>query len=144
MYGTHCLKSWSKTLSVVALSSGEAELGALIRGATEGLGLISVLRDLGFQCELMLRSDASAAIGIVQRLGLGRVRHLTVSDLWLQQRLRKGDFKCEKVPGEDNSLVGRLFFINHLIEIKLMLGKFSQPATHENGGDHGDEYENRK
>ena len=47
-------------------------------------------------------SDATAAIGMVKRLGLGRVRHLAVADLWIQQRLRKGDFFVHKVPGKEN------------------------------------------
>ena len=36
------MKAWSKTLGVLALSSGESELAAVARAATEGLGLQSI------------------------------------------------------------------------------------------------------
>ena len=32
---------------------------------------------------LTLKSDATAAIGITQREGLGKVRHLATADLWV-------------------------------------------------------------
>ena len=79
--GSHCLAAWSRTQSCVALSSGEAELGALVRGATEGLGLQAMMKDLDMERSLALKSDATAAIGMVQRLGLGRVRHLAVGSV---------------------------------------------------------------
>ena len=41
MHGGHCIKHWSVTQSTVALSSGEAELGGICRGASVGLGLQS-------------------------------------------------------------------------------------------------------
>ena len=47
-------------------------------------------------------SDASAAIGIVQRSGLGKVRHLAIAGLWVQQRVRRGELLVGKIPGERN------------------------------------------
>ena len=47
-------------------------------------------------------SDATAAIGISRRRGLGKVRHLATADLWMQDRIRKGDFSLEKIAGADN------------------------------------------
>ena len=86
MLGSHLIKSWSKTISVLALSSGEAELLAIVRASTEALGLRSIYADFGVQMKLTVKSDATAAIGMVARLGLGRVRHLAVSDLWVQRK----------------------------------------------------------
>ena len=37
-------KRWSKTMGVLAVSSGESELAAVVRAATEGLGLQSNFR----------------------------------------------------------------------------------------------------
>ena len=62
----------------------------------------SIARDLGFTWGLGLHSDASAAIGICRRRGLGKVRHLAVADLWVQDRLRTKDFSLSKVPGVDH------------------------------------------
>ena len=47
-------------------------------------------------------SDATAAIGISRRRGLGKVRHLATADLWMQDRIRKGDFSLEKILGSEN------------------------------------------
>ena len=87
----------------IALSSGESELAAVVRGATELLGLQSVFADFGLcNTRLALCSDATAAIGIVDREGLGRVRHLATADLWVQQRVRNGELSVSKWPGKDN------------------------------------------
>ena len=63
----------------LALSSGESELAA-----TEGFGLQSILGDFDLCGHVAVKSDATAAIGMVHRLGLGKVRHLAVGDLWIQ------------------------------------------------------------
>ena len=59
-------------------------------------------RDLGLEVQLRIHSDATAAIGICNRRGLGRVRHLAVADLWVQDRLRSHDFGLLKVAGSAN------------------------------------------
>ena len=102
MRGNHCIKYWSVTQSTVALSSGEAELGGICRGASIGLGLQSLAADLGIPLDLEIFTDATAAIGICRRRGLGKIRHLATADLWVQDRLRRGDFKLTKVLGTDN------------------------------------------
>ena len=101
-WGSGVVKSWSKTQATIALSSGEAELAAVIKGAAEGLGLKAVLSDFGIHVGLEMFSDATAAIGMVRREGLGRVRHLAVADLWIQQKVRSGDIQVAKIPGADN------------------------------------------
>ena len=102
MRGRHPIKHWSLTQTTIALSSGEAELGGICRGASIALGLQSLASDLGINLDVEILTDATAAIGICRRRGLGKIRHLHVSDLWVQDRLRKGDFKLTKIPGADN------------------------------------------
>ena len=58
--------------------------------------------DLGIKLDLEILTDATAAIGICRRRGLGKIRHLHVSDLWVQDRLKKGDIKLTKVLGSEN------------------------------------------
>ena len=58
--------------------------------------------DLGMQWSIEIRADAAAAIGTCRRRGLGRVWHLHVADLWVQDRLRMGDFELNKWPGQTN------------------------------------------
>ena len=102
MRGDHCIKHWPSTQTTVALSSGEAELGGICRGASHGLGLQALAADLGIHLNLEVLTDATAAIGICRRRGLGRIRHLHVADLWVQDRLRKKDFSLTKIPGSSN------------------------------------------
>ena len=102
MLGSHPLRHWATTQPTIALSSGEAELVGIVRGATQSLGFQSMAKDLGFDISLHLRTDATAAIGICRRRGLGKIRHLDVSDLWIQDKLRAGAFMLSKVAGRDN------------------------------------------
>ena len=102
VWGGQFLKSWSKTISILCLSSGESELAAVVKATAEGIGLGSVLMDFGFESRLTVRSDATAAIGMVKRQGLGKVRHLAVADLWVQQRVRLGHVHLAKHPGTEN------------------------------------------
>ena len=53
-------------MGVLALSSGESELAAVVRAATEGLGIQSILRDFDLCGYVAIKSDATASIGMVQ------------------------------------------------------------------------------
>ena len=102
MRGSHCLKTWSKTQAIIAKSSGEAELYAVIRGATEALGMATLARDLGGKVNLQLHVDALAAKGMIERRGLSKVRHLDVNILWLQEQCARKILPVKKVAGEEN------------------------------------------
>ena len=62
----------------------------------------TLCKDLGMHFDLVVLTDATAAIGICRRRGLGKVRHLAVADLWVQDKVKAGDFVLEKVAGSDN------------------------------------------
>ena len=100
--GSHLPKHWSNTQKFVTLSSGEAELAGVVKGASEGLGIQSVATDLGRRLDLHLYTDSSAAEGICNRSGIGKVRHLAVTQLWVQERLRGKTFTLRRVRGEFN------------------------------------------
>ena len=102
MRGLHPIKHWSTTQTTIALSSGEAELGGICRGASNALGLQSLANDLGITLGVEILTDATAAIGICRRRGLDKIRHLHVADLWIQDRLQRKDFSLTKVLGADN------------------------------------------
>ena len=98
-----CLvKHWSKTQTTVSLSSGEAELPGIAYGASQALGLRSLLQDFGWPVEIRVHSDATAAIGICRRKGLGKIRHLATTDLWIQSKSRSRDITLLKTPGSEN------------------------------------------
>ena len=89
MHGAHLVKANSRTQSNIALSSGVAEFYRPVSTASEALELVAMTEDFGDQVESYLYADASAAIGVANREGLGRIRHLDTQSLWLQQALRK-------------------------------------------------------
>ena len=55
--------------------------------------------DLEIDMGLQLYADSAAAIGICRRSGIGRVQHLAVRQLWVQERLRDGRCSFFKVAG---------------------------------------------
>ena len=86
----------------MTLSSGEAELYAANHGAAQGLGCQSFLGDVGIGTSLNVWIDAKATMGIINRRGLGKVRHLDVNDLWLQDGSQKLTMK--KIASDQNML----------------------------------------
>ena len=96
------IKSWSSTQPVIAMSSAEAELYALVRAASEGLGIQAVAADLGCPAVVKVWVDSSAAKSACSRVGLGRLRHLEVKYLWVQAAVAKGRVALRRVPGHEN------------------------------------------
>ena len=47
-------------------------------------------------------SDATAAIGIARRKGLGKIRHLDCTDLWVQDKIRSGKITLQKILSTEN------------------------------------------
>jgi len=85
--GKHLVKSWSSTQATLALSSGEAEFYAIIEGASRSIGVQALMEDMGFVYEIRMKSDSSAGRAISLRKGTGKVRHLQVKYLWIQDAL---------------------------------------------------------
>ena len=102
MASGNLLKSWSTTQATIALSSAEAELYALVKGAAQGLGMVSMAEDLGYEMGVMVHTDSSAAVGITARKGLGKLRHIQTQFLWVQDKVRSGNLVVQKVAGEEN------------------------------------------
>ena len=65
-----------KTQAVVALSSAEAELYGSVRASAHTMGLMSMYKDLGTHMNGVVLGDASAALAIVVRRRVGKLRHL--------------------------------------------------------------------
>ena len=99
MWSGQFVKAWSKMMGVLALSSGESELAAVVRAGTVGLGLQSILSDFGLCGHVAIKSDGTAALGMVHRFGLGKVRHMAVGDLWFQHHVRPGKIRVSKMSG---------------------------------------------
>ena len=100
--GQHIFKGWSKTQSLIALSSGESEFYAALKASAETLGLVSLLKDLGYNVSGEVWGDASAALGIINRRGLGTTRHIETGLLWIQQTAAEQRIKYGKILGKEN------------------------------------------
>ena len=103
MLGGAYIKSWSKEQSHTALSSGEAELYAANYGAAQALGVQTMMAEFGWHTSIELQVDANATIGMLHRHGFGKVRHVQVQDLWLQQKVRSKQIILRKVAGTENA-----------------------------------------
>ena len=99
LHGSHLIRSWSRILNLVALSSAEAELYGTVRASCELLGTRSLARDYGQEPSMRIFADASAALGIIHRQGLGKLRHIDTNSLWLQQAARKQIIGYDKILG---------------------------------------------
>ena len=102
LLGSHLLTAWSRTQSCIALSSGEAELNAILKAACEGLSLQYLLREIGVEAMLHLRGDSSASHGTLQRLGSGHIKHLQTRQLWLQEKVYLKELTVEKIQRDYN------------------------------------------
>ena len=101
--GRHCVKSRSATQQVAALPTEGAELRGVAEGAGVLIGAISMMRDLGISANGVLCANSSAAKGVVSRRGLGRVKHVDVRNMWIQNVARSGRAAIVKIPGGENA-----------------------------------------
>ena len=123
--GGHCVKTWSATQKSITLSSWEAELVAAVKMSTELLGILQLLADWGQTLEAKVYVDSAAAIGITQRKGNGKLRHVKVGMLWIQERVEEGELQVVKVLGTENPADA---MTKHLSggKIKQLMEKMSQ------------------
>ena len=89
MIGLHCVTHWCRGQAVIALSSGEAEFYALVTLVAEMCGANSLAKDWNLEYKFGVNMDATAAIGMAGRRGLGKVKHVHTVFLWIQERLQE-------------------------------------------------------
>ena len=93
----------------VTLSSAQAELVAMGKAAMETLGIRSMVADWKMAASnevSTIYADASAALGIAKRQGAGKLRHINVKTLWLQEKALQAELSYTKIKGEDNPADG--------------------------------------
>ena len=63
------------------------------------------MKDLGWEYaeSVELKTDASAARGIANRIGVGKVRHIEVNQLWLQAKVLSKDLVVTNVERGSNT-----------------------------------------
>ena len=75
---------------------------AAVKTCTELIGLAQLARDSGIELECNVYVDSAAAIGVVNRRGAGKLRHVKVGMLWIQERMEDEELKVHKVRGDQN------------------------------------------
>ena len=96
--GNHTVKSGLTLQSLTALSVGEAEFHAVVKGGQVGLALRSTNQDLGVPMKVEIRSDTSTANSLTDRLGAGqRTKHIDTRYFWIKERVQDGDLSIKKV-----------------------------------------------
>ena len=58
-------------------------------------------------------TDSSAAKGMASRKGLGKVRHVEVNQLWVQQKVGAGEIELRKVEGANNLADALTKYVEH-------------------------------
>ena len=124
------------------MSSGEAELYAIVSGIAEGSGVQSILRDFGIIANVRWFSDSSAAVGIVKRAGICKIRHLQTQCLWVQECISLGGASIHKIgthsnPSdlltkclESNKINQFLQFLDVMIEGECMFRRQRRSSSH--------------
>ena len=101
--GNNTVKSGSTLQSLTALSVGEAEFYAVVKGGQVGLCLRSMYQDLGIPMKIEIQSGSSTANSLTDRLGAGqRTKHIGTRYFWVQERVQDADLSIKKVPTAKN------------------------------------------
>ena len=82
---------FARTQSRVSLSSCEAEIVAVSTVTQEVMYLQSVLKELfAKDVSVEVRCDSTSARALIARRGPGRLKHISIRFLWLQDAVREG------------------------------------------------------
>ena len=74
----------------------------MVAASAELLGVIGMCGDLGLDVKGEVYADSAAALGISNRTGVGKVRHLRIQSLWVQEVRSTGRLAYKKVLGTLN------------------------------------------
>ena len=86
---TYCQQQHTKSLS----RARSRVLHEVLNGAARGPLQSKVFQAMDLEAVVRVQTDSSAAAGITQRLGAGRVRHLEVKDVWIQEKVRSHELR---------------------------------------------------
>ena len=70
--------------------------------AAEMIGMGSLAADLGQDMKITMYADSAAAIAIAKRRGAGKLRHINIGLLWIQEKTEAEEVVIKKVKGISN------------------------------------------
>jgi hypothetical protein len=95
----------------------------MVSGAARGILVRNIYKGLGVSMKVKLECDSSAARGIASRQGVGRVRHLDVRLLWLQDKVKSGELAVAKITSEENeSDMGTKYLTGERLKFLMNMG----------------------
>ena len=100
--GGIAVKSWSRTQRGRSLSSAEAEYYAIVTGVAEALAVQALAEEMGWKMSVRVHTDSSAAKAVASRRGLGKLRHIELKYLWVQELVQEQRIAIKKINGLDN------------------------------------------
>ena len=135
MIGEHFLKSWSRTQNSVTLSSAEAELVAMVKVTAELIGVLYMLKDWGDDMKGRVYADSSAALAISNRRGSGKLRHIAIGLLWIQEKELRVEVEYKKIDGKLNpaDLMTKYLLREKLEEHSRRLGQKHEEGRAQSG-----------
>ena len=108
----------------------EAEFNGGVAACSEGLFFKQIFEFFGYPTTMRVWMDASAARGIFQRQGVGRVRHLEAKCLWAQDALKQKKFEIMAVNTHENiaDMGTKALPVTKHCKFKLMMNIVSKKA----------------
>ena len=100
--GDVAIKHWSRTQKGRSLSSTEAEYYAVVSGSAEGLAVQAMAHELGWTLKVRVWTDSSGAKSAVSKRGLGKMRHIELKYLWIQEAVQRKRVYMRKIWGKIN------------------------------------------
>ena len=114
MLGAHTLKAYTRKQKVIAKSSAEGELYAASLGVSEAKGVQSMMCDLGFAVKPVLSIDAKATEHILHRQGTGKLKHIDMAYLWVQDEIRSQRLRVRRVRRSEENVKSDCEALSHV------------------------------
>ena len=80
------------------MSSGEAELNSAVKGISELIGVYGLCKEMNIPVNMKLGTDATVCKSILLRHGVGKIKHLSTRQLWVQGAIEAYGVKVVKLP----------------------------------------------
>ena len=97
----------------------------MTKATAETIGIINMIHDLGRQMTGVAYADSSAALAIADRKGSGKLRHINIRMLWIQEKEARGEVELRKIKGAVNpaDLMTKYMPANRMNDLMRRLGQ---------------------
>ena len=124
----------SRTQGSVSLSSAEAEHYGMVSALAEAKQVQEVFGEYHEDTQIILETESSAAKANAERPGCGRMKHISVKYIYLQDAITNQEVWLRKVGTKQNVADG----LTKTVTENRALGNYMQTCVHQN--DRGQKY----